>query len=177
MISLATILLVASLRAPSVVTTLEKPKEVKEKLPAEVRYEIEYAREMCRGLGEKFIFDEAYIDKADFNGDKRQDYILDGRGYKCGNQTDNMFNSSAGKPLYLYISNAKGALDKAFSGFVYEYRIKPVYGQLPMFDVWVKGEVGYQVNFLRHQWDGEKLELLEQESNVEVPTQLWKRFD
>lgn len=177
MISVATLLLVASLRAPSVITTVEKPVAVKEKLPSEVRYEIEYAREMCRGLGEKFYFDEAYIDKADFNGDKRPDYLLDGRGYKCGNQTNNMFNSSSGKPLYLYISKPDGTLDKAFSGFVYEYRIKQEYGQLPFFDVWIKGEVGYQVNFLRHQWDGERLELLEQETGVEVPTQLWKRFD
>ncbi len=177
MISVATLLLVASLRAPSIITNVEKPVEVKAKLPAEVRYEVEYAREMCRGLGEKFFFDEAYIDQADFNGDKRPDYLLDGRGYKCGNQTNNMFNSSSGKPLYLYLSNEKGTLDKAFSGFVYEYRIKQDYGQLPFFDVWIKGEVGYQVNFLRHQWDGERLELLEQESGVEVPTQLWKRFD
>lgn len=147
------------------------------KVPAAVQSDIEYSREMCRSLGQRFVVDSAYIDQEDFNGDKVPDYILDTRGFKCGRMSDELFGSSAGKPLYLYLSDGKGKWEKAFNAYAYEYNVKQDYGQLPYFDVWIRGEVGYQVNYQRLQWNGKEMEVMRQEMGVQVPDQLWKNFD
>lgn len=144
-------------------------------LPIDVQKDIDYAKEMCSALGEKFLFSEAAVKQADFNMDQKPDYIIDTAGYNCGRQTKNLFRTAAGRPLYLYLSNEEG-WRKVFNGYVYEHRIKQVYGEPPQFDVWVRGEVGYQTNFMRHQWNGEEMEVIEQEIGVEVPEQLWKDF-
>ena len=147
------------------------------KLPENVRKDIVYAEEMCGALGNMFMFDPDYIDKADFNGDGVTDYVIDTRGYDCGKLENSLFGGHSGKALYLYISTPDGSWEKMYNSYVYEYRIKRVYNELPYFDVWIRGDVGYKVNFIRHQWDGEKLEVFDREIGVEIPQQLWKRFD
>lgn len=152
-------------------------KEAPPKLPSALQSDIEYSREMCRSLGAHFYVDQDYIETHDFNGDKLPDYLLDTRGFKCGRMSDELFGSAAGKPLYLYLSNGKGKWEKAFNAYAYEYNVKRDYGQLPYFDVWIRGEVGYQVNYQRLQWNGHEMEIIRQEMGVEVPEQLWKNFD
>lgn len=145
-------------------------------IPIEVQKDIDYAAEMCGALGERFKFSMEYLQQVDLNMDQKPDYIIDTRGYDCGRQTASLFRSAAGQPLYLYLSDEEG-WKKVFNAYAYEYRVKKVYGEPPQFDVWVRGEVGYQVNFVRHQWNGEELEVIEQEMGVEVPKQMWKNFD
>lgn len=165
-------LVVASYLFSAAIKKIEPPK-----VPSVVQSDIEYAREMCRALGSHFQVDKDYIETHDFNGDKVQDYLMDTRGFKCGRMSDELFGSAAGKPLYVYLSKGKGKWEKAFSAFAYEYNVKRDYGQLPYFDVWIRGEVGYQVNYQRMQWNGTELEVVKQEHGVEVPDQLWKNFD
>ena len=147
--------------------------------PFALQSDIEYAREMCRSLGERFFVMDGYIEEHDFNGDKRPDYILDGRGLNCGKMTDRLFGASEGKPVYLYLSTKDGKWVKAFNAYAFEYNVKRDYGQLPFFDVWIRGEVGYQVNYQRMQWSPEdqKMLVVKFESGAEVPDQLWKNFD
>lgn len=146
-------------------------------LPSPVRSDIEYSREMCRALGQRFAIDQDYIDAIDFNNDGVPDYIMDTRGFKCGKMSDQLFGSASGKPLYLYISKGKGKWEKVFNAYAYEYNVKRDYGELPYFDVWIRGEVGYQVNYQRMQWNGTEMEVIEQEMGTTVPDQLWKNFD
>lgn len=147
-------------------------------LPAAVRADIEYSREMCRALGHRFIMDEAYIEQLDLNNDGVKDYILDTRGYDCGKRTSEaLFQSNSGTPLYMYLSNPDGEWEKTYNAYIFEYQVKDDYGQLPYFDVWVRGEVGYQVIYQRYQWNGEEMAVIDQEVGAEVPTQLWKNFD
>lgn len=149
------------------------------KFPAAMQSDIEYAREMCRALGQRFYIVKDHIETHDFNGDQQPDYILDGRGLSCGKLTDSLFGGSSGKPLYLYLSKKNGKWDKVFNAYAYEYNVKRDYGQLPFFDVWIRGEVGYQINYQRLQWSPEdkEMQIIKQEMGVEVPTQLWKNFD
>jgi len=147
-------------------------------LPLAVRSDIEYSREMCRALGRLFQFDKAYIETVDFNDDGIQDYILDTRGYDCGKRTSEaLFQSNSGTPLYMYLSQGDGEWEKTYNAYIFEYQVKDGYGQLPYFDVWVRGEVGYQVIYQRYQWNGEEMAVIDQEVGAEVPTQLWKQFD
>lgn len=146
-------------------------------LPAPVVADVEYSREMCRSLGERFKMHEGFIDATDFNEDGVPDYILDTRGFVCGRMSQRLFNSRAGTPLYVYVSNTAGEWDKAFNAYVFEYQIKKDYGESPHLDVWIRGEVGYQVVYQRLEWTGDKLEVVDQDSNSSVPTQLWKKFD
>ncbi len=145
-------------------------------LPEAVQKDIDYAGEMCHALGEIFKFSPKFIEQADFNQDGQPDYVLDARGFECGRQTKNLFHNAAGQPLYLYLSGDDG-WKKSFNAYVYEFRIKQVYGEAPQFDVWVRGEVGYQTNFVRYQWNGEEMAVMEQKMNAEIPKQLWKNFD
>jgi hypothetical protein len=147
-------------------------------LPAAVTADIEYSREMCRSLGFPFMIDEEYIEKIDFNEDGADDYILDTRGFDCGKKTtEALFHSTSGTPFYLYLSDGKGDWKKTYNAFVYEYQVKKEYGQIPYLDVWVRGEVGYQVVYQRFQWNGKEMAVIDQEIGAEVPTQLWKKFD
>ena len=147
------------------------------KLPQAVRSDIEYSREMCRSLGHVFQMKEDFIEENDFNNDGKPDYIMDTRGFDCGKKIAILFNSRAGTPLYVYLSNKEGKWDKIFNAYVYEYQVKKDYGQLPYFEVWVRGEVGYQVVHQRFQWDGKKMAIIKQEIGTEVPKQMWKKFD
>lgn len=150
---------------------------VPEELPLVVRKDMVYAEEMCRALGVRFLFDSDYIETDDLNEDGVTDYVIDARGYICGKQADNLFGGSSGKPIYVYVSTRDKSWRKEYTSYIYEYQIKHEYGELPFLDVWVRGDVGYKVNMQRYQWNGDELELFDQEPGVEVPTQLWKRFD
>lgn len=150
---------------------------VPENLPLDVRKDIAYASEMCRALGQHFLFETDYVDTADLNGDGVPDYVIDARGYDCHKMTDSLFGGPNGKPVYLYVSAEPGRWKKQYGSYVYEYRIKKEYNSLPYFDVWVRGDVGYKVNFQRYQWNGKEMEIYEQRLGVEVPKQLWKSFD
>ena len=163
--------------ATALIMAVSAKKPPQPALPAAVRSDIEYAREMCRALGQRFEINRDYIETLDFNDDKIPDYIMDTRGYKCGSMTDDLFGSASGKPLYLYISKSGNKWEKVFSAYAYEYNTKRDYGQLPYFDVWIRGEVGYQVNYQRMQWTGKEMEIIEQEMGTTVPDQLWKNFD
>jgi|GEM_PF-7128341 len=146
-------------------------------LPLDVRKDITYASEMCKALGKPFLFDSDFIETADMNEDGVVDYVIDTRGYDCYKMTQSLFGSSSGMPVYLYISTGNGRWKKEYGAYVYEYRIKKDYATLPYFDVWVRGDVGYKVNFQRYQWNGSSMEVYEQRLGVEVPKQLWKNFD
>lgn len=146
-------------------------------LPSVIMQDVEYGREMCRAARQKFTFDEDYIEQTDFNGDGTPDFIIDTRGFECGKLADSLYGSDAGRALHVYLSDGKGAWKKEFSAYVYEYHVQQEYGEMPFLDVWVRGEVGYNVNYIRNQWNGDEFEVMEQEFNAEVPTQLWKQFD
>jgi hypothetical protein len=164
--------LIAAL-ATTAATTITKVDD----MPVNVVKDITYAAEICRALGQKFKFDKDYVELNDFNGDGVQDYIIDVRGFFCNKKEDSLFGGPSGKPLYVYVSTPEKDWRKVYNSYVFEYRVKKQYGELPLLDVWVRGDVGYKVNMQRYQWDGERMELFDQKIGVEVPTQLWKSFD
>ncbi|MCI5050576.1 MAG: hypothetical protein MRY32_09685 [Rickettsiales bacterium] len=153
------------------------PQSEIDKLPLMVRKDLNYAGEICKALGRIFFFDRDYIDMIDFNQDGVIDYVVDTRGYDCGRYEDSLYGGNNGKALYMYLSQPDNSYEKVYNSYVYEYRVKRNYGEAPYFDVWIRGDVGYKVNFIRHQWTGADMEVVDQEIGVEVPTQLWKRFD
>lgn len=146
--------------------------------PHVVQSDIEYSREMCRSLGEPFKMHAGYVEETDFNNDGVKDYILDTRAFECGRVSAQLFNSRNGTPLYVYVSKKDGELEKVFNAYVFEYELKRDYNQLPHLNVWIRGEVGYQVVYQRLEWtEADKFEVVDQDSNAEVPAQLWKKFD
>lgn len=146
-------------------------------LPLSVQHDIEYVRELCRATGERFRFDKDYLKQADFNADGRIDYVIDARGFDCDNLTGRLYSAHGGWLLYVHLSQPDGTWKQVFNSYAREHDIRDVYGEPPYFDVWVRAEIGYQTMFQRYQWDGEDFIVIEQESGVEVPKQLWKRFD
>lgn len=148
-------------------------------LPEPAQQDLELSRELCRAMGHRFYYDYEYIETIDLNEDGIPDYILDGRGMKCSKETvtKQLFTHQSGTPFYVYVSTGPGQWQKALNAYVYEYLAKTRYGEMPVLDLWLRGEVGYQTNRVRYQWNGETLEIVEQEPGVEVPTQLWKQFE
>lgn len=163
----------------ALIAALATGTEPADPLPPQVLQEVEYAREICRSLGHQFRFDPDYIAMADFNLDGTMDYVVDGRAFFCMNfrMTATLYGGPQGHVMYVYVSDGKGDWEKAFNGRAYEYRISPKYMEAPYFDAWIRGEVGYKINYVRYQWMDSRFEVVEQESGVEVPTQLWKEFD
>ena len=156
--------------------------QAEEQLPLDVYKDIEYAGEMCRAMGKRFAFDMFFVDKLDFNGDGATDYIVDGRGYDCGKVSERIYGNKGGMPVQIYISyqkDGKARWDKVYNAYAYEYRVKRKYGELPYFDAWLHAGVGYRVNFVRYQWvpEADEFQVIDQETGVEVPKQLWKNFD
>lgn len=146
-------------------------------MPEPMQQDIEYARELCRAVGQRFRYDYEYIDTSDLNGDGRPDYVFDGRGIECEGYNQSIFGDAAGKPFYLYISNEEDGWDKVLSAYVYEYYIYPQRDGLPVLDLWLRGQFGYQTNRMRYRWNEDKLEVIEQETGVDIPENLWKNFD
>ncbi len=147
------------------------------KAPQSILGDIEYAAEVCRAMGIRFYYDERYIQPFDLNKDGINDYIIDGRGMRCGLMTDNIYGGASGLPLYVYVSEGPDTWKKVLNIQAFEYRIQEKYGLAPFFDIWVRGDVGYKKNMMRHQWDGEKLSVVEIEYGAEIPQQLWKNLD
>ena len=168
---------ILALSAAMLVVAAKGADDDVKKYPKQLVFDVEYAREMCRAVNKYFAFKSQYVTEMDMNGDGVVDYLLDTNGFHCSNMQEALYGSRNGMPLYLYLSTTPGNWKKKFNANVFEYRVKPVYGELPYLDVWVRGEAGYQINFLRHQWNGKELELIEQDSVSEVPSQLWKNFD
>ncbi|SEJ66670.1 hypothetical protein SAMN05428950_102468 [Sphingomonas sp. OV641] len=78
-------------------------------LPGEARTILAEIEQSCRSFGGRVTFNEGFVQQADFNGDGKQDYVIDWGMPTCSTASAG-YCGSAGCMQSVYISNAAGYL-------------------------------------------------------------------